>query len=372
MRNKSCFSFKLWTIILALSLAVSLMGCSGAETKPVSTGSKTTSTSTSKASTTTSASKTTPTTGSSTSTTTPPASNIVLDIELPPVRETLETLIFKVKPSVALNQIPVNTMWQWDFGDGTPLDTKIGLTEPFLTGGHRYLKNGDYVVTASLIDLATKKPLASVTKGFIISDIAAFKKTNHVRLTLAISGMGERKDVTEFESGMKTFDAEAYAKEPWNLEWYGEWRMGSPGDWRGDEIKFKASYHRVANTETGEQTTDYTVSGKIIVNKDGIQITDFSYDMELVNPDYNGTDGTWRFGYFLELLPLPITKISGGESPKFTYNLKGYEKIYYLIKSASYAESFPTGKIIEWYPEEIDDLTGSDLQVTLDTLVLHK
>jgi hypothetical protein len=286
--------------------------------------------------------------------------------------ETMETLIFKAIPSVALNQIPKNTMWQWDFGDGTPLDTKVGLTEPFLTSGHRYVKNGDYQVTLSLIDLTTKKPLASVTKGFIISDIAAFKKINHVRLTLAISGMAERKDITEFESGMKTFDAEIYAKDPWALEWYGEWRMGSPGDWRGDEIKFKGSFHRVASTETGEQTTDYSVSGKILVNKDGMQLVDFYFSKELENPNYKGTENTWRYGYLLELLPIPITKISGGVSPKFTYNLKGYEKIYYLIKYASYAESFPDGKIIDWFPEEIDNLTGSELQVILDTLVLHQ
>jgi hypothetical protein len=263
-------------------------------------------------------------------------------------------------------------MWQWDFGDGTPPDTKVGLTEPFLTSGHRYLKNGDYKVTLSLIDLATKKPLVTTTKGLIISDIAAFKKTNHVRLTLAISGMAERKDVTEFESSMKTFDAEIYAKAPLNFEWYDEWRMGSAGDWRGDEIKFKGSYELVAKTETGEQTTNYAMSGKIMVNADGIQLVDYYFTKELSNPNYKGTEGTWRFEYLLELMPIPITKINGGQSPKFQYHLKGYDKIYPLIKYASYAETFPTGKMIEWYPEEIDDLTSSDLQVTVDTLVLNR
>ena len=371
MKKRQLFSFRLLWVLLTPALVITLLSCTGAGNNSTNTTTKTTTKTTSSV-TTTSTSKTTATTTNTVQTTANPVSNISLDIELPPVLETMETLMFKAIPSVALNQIPVNTMWQWDFGDGTPLDTKVGLTEPFLTSGHRYLKNGDYKVTLNLIDLATKKPLATAAKGFIISDIAAFKKTNHVRLILALSGMAERKDVPEFEAGMKTFDAEIYAKDPWALEWYEEWRMGSPGDWRGDEIKFKGSYHLVANTETGEQTTDYLVNGKILVNKDGIQLVNFHFDKELINPNYKGTEATWRFGYLLELLPIPLTKINGGESPKFFYNLKGYEKIYYLIKYASYAETFPTGKIIEWYPEEIDNLTGSDLQVTLDTLVLHK
>jgi hypothetical protein len=373
MSKTPLFKYRLLFVVLMLVLISTLLSCTGGTASSTNTSTKSTST-TKIAVTTTSTSKTTSTVATSTTaqTTTGPGSSISLDIELPPVLETMETLMFKAIPNVPLNQIPVNTQWQWDFGDGTPLDTKVGLTEPFLTSGHRYTKNGDYKVTLNLVDLATKKPLATAVKGFIVSDIAAFKKINHIRLTLAISGMAERKDVTEFEASMKTFDAEIYDKDPWTFEWYEEWRMGSVGDWRGDEIKFKGSYHLVTNTETGEQTTNYAMSGKILVNTDGVQLVDFYFSKDLENPKYKGTEGTWRFEYLLELLPMPITKISGGKSPKFLYNLKGYEKIYPLTKYASYGETFPTGKIIEWYPEEIDNLTGSDLQVTLDTLVLHQ
>jgi hypothetical protein len=375
MQNRFSFSFSLLFIVLALVLLLTPLSCSNAESKTATNTTGTKTPSTSQTAVTASTSKTASTSAAATNTvsaTTAPVSNITLDIELPPVLETLETLMFKVVPNVPISQIPVNTQWQWDFGDGTALDTKVGLTEPFLTGGHRYTKNGDYKVTVNLIDLATKKPLATASKGFIVSDIAALKKTNHIRLTLALSGMAERKDVTEFEASMKTFDAEIYAKDPWTFEWYGEWRMGSAGDWRGDEIKFTGSYHMVADTETGEQTTDYTMSGKILVNTDGIQLVDFNFSKEFENPKYKGTEWTWRFEYQLELMPLPVTKISGGESPKFLYNLKGYEKLYPLTKYAFYGETFPTGKIMEWFPQEIDDLTSSDLQVTLDTLVLHR
>ena len=148
--------------------------------------------------------------------------------------------------------------------------------------------------------------------------------------------------------------------------------MGSPGDWRGDEIKFKGSYQQVLKTETGEQTKNYGMSGKILVNTDGIQLVDFAYSHDLANPKYKGTQGFWGYEYVLELKPITITKISGGETPKFQYRLKGYDKLYYLVKDAFYGENFPTGKITEWHPEEVDALTGSDLQVTVDTLVLRR
>jgi hypothetical protein len=371
MGKGSSFGFGWLFIVLTLALLVISLSCTSVDNKSTIADTTTTSTTTPAVTATSTSTATTPI-KSSVQPTATPIINISLDIEVPPVLETLETMVFKAKPNVALNQIPVNTMWQWDFGDGTPPDTKVGLTEPFLMSGHRYAKNGDYQITLSLIDLATKKPLTTTTKRLIISDIASFKKTNHLRLTLAISGMAERKDVTEFESSMKTFDAEAYSKDPWNLEWIDEWRMGSPGDWRGDEIKFKGSYQLITKTETGEQTKNYSMSGKILVNTDGIQLVDFDYLYDLSNPNYKGTDGYWGYEYVLELKPIPITKINGGESPKFQYNLKGYDKLYPLIKNAVYTETFPTGKMIEWYPEEIDALTGSNLQFTVDNLVLHR
>jgi hypothetical protein len=370
MRRRSTIGVSQLFTVLALALLVTALSCTNVDNKSPITNTTTTSITTAVG--TTSTSKATSPTTISVQPSANSATNISLDIELPPVLETLETMMFKAKPNVALNQIPVNTMWQWDFGDGTPLDTKVGLTEPFLTSGHRYTKNGDYQITLSLIDLATKKPLTTTTKKMIISDIAAFKKTNHLRLTLAISGMAERQDVTEFESSMKTFDAEAYSKEPYNLEWFGEWRMGSPGDWRGDEIKFKSSYQLISKTETGDQTKNYSMSGKILVNTDGMQLVDFKYSQDLSNPNYKGTAGYWRYEYALEMNPMPITKINGGNSPKFQYHLKGYDQVYPITKYVFYGETFPTGKIIEWYPEEIDDLTGSDFQLTVDTLVLHK
>jgi hypothetical protein len=371
MIKRSPFSFRLLFAVLALALSITSLSCTSTDNKSTIASTKTTSTATA-AVTTASTSKTTTPAKSTVPPTAASPANISLDIELPPVLETLETMMFKAKPGVALNQIPVNTMWQWDFGDGSPPDTKVGLTELFLTTGHRYVKNGDYQVTLSLIDLATKKPLATAAKRFIISDIASFKKTNHLRMTLTISGMEERKDAIGFESYMKTFDAELFTREPWTFEWFGEWRMGSPGDWRGDEIKFKGDYLLVANTETGEQTITYSMSGKILVNTDGMQLVDFDYTKELKNPDYKGTDKNWSYEYGLGLAPIPITKITGGESPKFQYHLKGFDNINPLIKTVGYYEIFPDGKMIEWHPEITDDLTESDLQIIMDTLVMHR
>jgi hypothetical protein len=129
MGKRSPFGFRLIFIILALALLLAPLSCTSAGKKSTiedtntNTNTKTAST-TKTAVTTTSASKTTPTTTNSLQTTATSAPNISLDIELPPVIETMETLMFKALPDVALNQIPVNTQWQWDFGDGTPLETK--------------------------------------------------------------------------------------------------------------------------------------------------------------------------------------------------------------------------------------------------------
>jgi hypothetical protein len=300
------------------------------------------------------------------------ASNISLDIELPPTLETVENLVFKVKPSVALEAIPVNTQWQWDFGDGTPLDTRVGRTEPFLSTGHRYAKNGDYQVKVSLVDLTTKKTLATTTKGFIISDIVSIKKVNHMQLILKLSGETEVKDSkgvwVSSQAYLRTFNEELFRKQPWTFEWTNEWRSGSAGRWGGDEIKFKGTYRTVQNTETGEQTKEYSVTGKITVSSEGIKLVDYSSAWSLRNPNYKGSAAGWFVDTAVELKPIPITKISGGDAPKFQNRIQGYESVWGYLIDAAYGESHPNGNEDGWQFMEMPQLPGTELQIVFDTL----
>jgi hypothetical protein len=362
--------------LIMLVMVMVLSGCGGikpgiddpdTETETETTSSATQTTHISVSST----SAPTPTATTSVQTTTASGPSIALDVELPAELETITSLYFKVIPGVPLSQIPRNTKWQWDFGDGSPLDTKVGLTEAYLTNAHSYAKNGDYKVTVSLIDTNTQKSLGTVTKGFIVSDIVSLKKANHFRLTMALSGYVSRTDSIASDYSMKYYDAELKTRDPWTFEWFGEWRQGSAGDWRGDEIKFKGTYERVADTETGQQTTYYTVSGKFLVNTDGIKLTEFYFYGTFDNPAYKGTQADWHYDYLLEFMPVPITKITGGASPKYTYHLKGYEAVYNQVSSISYYERLPDGKSYNWEPEEVEELADSDLLVTIDNLVMN-
>jgi hypothetical protein len=296
-------------------------------------------------------------------------SNMSLDIEMPVLLETLETLIFNVKPTVTTGQIPPNALWQWEFGDGTPLETKLA-SSPMV--GHRYTKIGVYTIKVSLIDQLSKQALATTSKGFIISDIDSIKKTNHLRLTLVLSGQTSySQDAHPPEYNLKTFDSELYLKDPWTFEWFEEWRNGDPGRWGGDEIKFKGDFLSENQAETGTQTTEYWVSGKIVATAEGMMLEDYYYFKKFSNPDYKGTDKEWRYDYQLEMKPIPITKVTGGKSPKYQYHLQGYEKIYPYIDYAGYTDNYYNSRAeIQWQPMFLDNLKGSDLQIAIDTYKL--
>lgn len=375
MKTKHSNGLRILYFIWILVFVLALIGCDSI-TKSETTGgaanekssSATTTTKTTVTNTQT-ASITTPT-PQTTSIASSPKSNISLDIEMPVILETVETLIFKVKPTITSGQIPVNALWKWEFGDGTQPETKLA---EYLTAGHRYNKVGVYTIKLSLIDQPSKQALVTTTKGFIISDIDSIKKTNHLRLTLVLSGQTSyRQEVQQPEYNKKTFDSELYLKDPWTFEWFEEWRSGDAGRWGGDEIKFKGDYFSQTLAETGTQTTEYWVSGKIVSTAEGMRLEDYYYYKKFSNPEYKGTDKEWMFNYQLELKPIPITKVSGGESPKYQYRVQGYEKIYPYIEYAGYTDNFYNSKAeIQWQPMFIDYLPGSDLQIAIDTYKLN-
>jgi hypothetical protein len=302
-----------------------------------------------------------------------PASGLKLEVELPAVLETLETLIFKVKPNVPLDQIPKNTQWRWEFGDGSPPETKIGTTEPFLTGGHRYNKNGDYQVKVSLVDLTTKQELASAAKGFIVSDIASIRVTNHLQLILSLSGLMTHEPPTaDYDFVMWDLGDEIFRKPPYAFEWTDEWRNGSPGGWRGDEIKFKGSFKSVIQSETGTQTREHFISGTISVSPEGMTLSNYYYVLDFENPNYKNTGGGWTYGKELKLKPIAIAKVNGGASPKFQFRAKGYEPIYNCLTYAGYSEHFYDDKERYWSPQPRETLTQSNMVLTFETLNLNR
>lgn len=311
------------------------------------------------------------TTTTSTNTNSTDKPNIALEIEIPEVLETLETIMFKANLSVALDKLPLNATWQVEFGDGTPVETKVGREESDLLFGHRYLKNGDYQIKLSLTDPTTKQTLATATEKFIISDITSIRKTNHLQLILTLSGKTERKDTTAVpEYNLRYFNDDLKPKEPWTFEWFDELRTGSPGQWGGDEIKFKGSYKSISNVDSGTQTKEYWISGKIVVDRDGIKLVDYNHMKQFSNPNYNGTGKEWSYDYSLKLNPVPITKLVGGDSPKYQYHLQGYDQIYPYVEFATYSEHFADGKEIQWQPMLKPELTGSDLSIIIETFKL--
>ena len=307
----------------------------------------------------------------STATTTPKPTALTysLEIELPSVLETVETLMFRVKPAVPLDQLPQNSFWKWDFGDGTPGDTKVGRTEPYLTTGHSFTKNGDYQVRVSLIDQDKKQEVGSATKRFIISDITAIKRINYLELIYKISGLNEYTPPTSnyYDFVMRNMGGGISLKQ-WTLEWCEEWRSGSEGGWRGDEIKFKGTYTSSINSDTGIQNKQYAISGMFFTSPEfnGLKLSNFTYEMLFDNPNYKGTANMWRFEYYLELKDIFLSKVRGGTNPWFQYRTKGYEQVYNYTKSASYFEHFPDNREIEWSPQPRENLTDSALEFIFD------
>jgi hypothetical protein len=375
MKKKQSNRLIIIYFLLVLGFLLSLIGCNSTA-KPETTGAAPNEKSNS--TTTTGIKATTTNTQNPSNTTLAPQttsissnlkSNISLDIELPAFLETLETLIFNVKPAITSGQIAPNALWQWEFGDGTPSETKLAS---YLTVGHRYNKVGAYKIKVSLIDQATKQALATATKSFIISDIDSIKKSNHLRVMVTLSGQTEyRQGAYPPEYNLKTFDSELYRKDPFTFEWYEEWRNGDAERWGGDEIKFKGDWGSVNEVESGTQTTEYWMSGKIVVTTEGMKLVDYYYYKKFDNPAYKGTDKEWMYDYQLNLNPIPLTKVTGGESPKYQFRLQGYKNIYPYIEYAGYTDNFYNSKAeIQWLPMEVPSLTGSDLQIAIDTYKL--
>jgi hypothetical protein len=122
-----------------------------------------------------------PTTTPPTSTPTPApptgTENKQIGLRIDPAEATSETglgLTFIAQPTVNLQELPADCLWEWDFGDSTDIVNLTGNLNN--TVWHAYLLNGQYTVKLSLHD-AKQNLLATATSKVAIDDLAVLKST---------------------------------------------------------------------------------------------------------------------------------------------------------------------------------------------------
>ena len=301
--------------------------------------------------------------------------NISLDIELPSLLETAQGMTFKAKPDVPLTQIPQNTAWLWDFGDDTAPVTQVGRTEAYLNAGHVYARNGEYQIRLSLIDRTTKKEYASTIKDLVINDSASLRKTNHakiiVRLNGDVSGNGPGQGwLVNDEAGFTatTFGGEYSNLSPTLFEWAGERSAGwgsMSGDWRGQENDFIGTL-KITSTKS-EEEINKSFAGTVAITPDGISLKTGGCDYSLYYPNYEGSGKLWHIYEDLTLNDVPLTKLWGGDYPKYYCLLQGESVVPYVV-GANSSEFFPNGQENTWNYMWVDTLPPIEIEITFDRL----
>jgi len=288
-------------------------------------------------------------------TTTP---NVTLDIIPPPLLETMQTLIFKVKPSTAPELIPENTAWKWDFGDDSQPVTKVGRIEADLVCGHNYYKNGSFNVKVSLVDKTSGQVLATTTESIVVDDSASIRKTNIFKIGLRVYGTEEyglvtsgvyRKQGTQDTHivGGATFPREYTTSD---LQQTYVWKDGG---------RFEATWINVATSWRGIQTTIINVQGHIAVTPDGIQLYSCTYNYSMSFPNYEGKGVEWKVTERWELKDILLTKNAWGEKPEYKFRLEGKGIAQHIVTVAS-EEYSPNGSRYIFLTPQWDNLPSGD------------
>jgi PKD repeat protein len=257
-------------------------------------------------------------------------SGISLDIQTPALLESNIGLNFKAIPSVPLEQIPQNTAWKWDFDDGTPPYTRIGRTEVYLTATHPFAKNGTYNITLSLVDRTSDQVYATTTKKITIDDSASLSKTNRISTSLYVYGKVEG-DGPGFGLTLKGFGHGFYQQPP--LQTF-QWPSAT---------SFKGTWQQTSTTSRGVQTNTHELQGTISVSSQEIKITSYTYTHTFSSPDYEGPGKGWKYTENVVLKDIPLTKINGGDAPKYTAKIQGKDLAQYVVQT-SREEFFANGQ----------------------------
>jgi hypothetical protein len=290
--------------------------------------------------------------------------NISLDIELPSLLETVQVITFKAKPSVPLAQIPQDTAWVWDFGDSTAPYTQIGRGENYLNAPHTYAKNGDYQIRLGLIDRTTKREYVSTVKKITINDSVSLQNTNHARIIVKLNGMVLGNGPGQGWA-QQTFGDEFSNLAPTTFEWTGEWTGGWTGGWKGQDNYFTGALNFVS-TKT-EETIGKTAEGTVSITPEGITLKTCGCVYSLYYPNYEGSGKPWEIYSSVTLNDIPLTKISGGEYPKYYCSLQGKSVEPHVVQLIS-SESFPNGQENGWFYGWSDELPPIEIEITFDRL----
>lgn len=297
------------------------------------------------------------------------ASNISLVVEPPPLLETMQTLMFKVKPSVSTSLLPENTAWKWDFGDKSEPVTKVKTgTEADLVCGHNYYTNGSFNVKVSLVDKTSGQVLATITKGIVVDDSVSIRKTNLFKIGLRVYGTEEYGLVTNgvYQKqgtqdthivGGATFPREYTSS---NLKQTFVWKDGGA---------FEATWKNIATTSRGTQTTIMNVQGHIAVTPEGIQLYSCTYNYSMSFPNYEGKGIEWKVTEKWELKDILLTKNAWGEKPEYLFRLEGKNVTQHIVKLTS-EEYSPSGSRYIFLSPQWDNLPSGDppyIEVVFDT-----
>ena len=95
---------------------------------------------------------------------------------------------------------------------------------------------------------------------------------------------------------------------------------------------------------------------------------DCYYTSSFSNPNYKGGAEAWVWDDSFLLKPIPLSKISGGDKPKFQCLVNGYEQVYAYFQEGHYYEYVPKGKESHWTPMYVESLPGSSLTVTFSAV----
>jgi PKD repeat protein len=295
-------------------------------------------------------------------------SNITLDVEPPPLLETLQTLNFKVKSNVSPELLPQNTVWKWDFGDDSQPVTKVGRTAADLVCGHNYYKNGGFNVKVSLVDKTSGQVLATTTKSIVVDDSASIRKTDLFKIGLRVYGTEEYGMVTNgVYQKQGTQDTHIVGGATFPRE-YAIPTLQQTFVWK-DGGAFEATWKNIATTSRGTQTTIMNVQGHIAVTPEGIQLYSCTYNYSMSFPNYEGKGIEWKVTEKWDLKDILLTKNAWGEKPEYLFRLEGKNIAQHIIKLTS-EEYSPSGSKYIFLNPQWDNLPSGDppyIEVVFDT-----
>jgi hypothetical protein len=116
-----------------------------------------------------------------------------------------------------------------------------------------------------------------------------------------------------------------------------------------------------------EERIEKTAEGTVSITPEGISLKTCGCVYSLYYPNYEGSGKLWEIYSELIIKDVSLTKISGGEYPKYYCSLIGKSVEPHVDKFVS-SESFPNGQENSWFYEWSDELPPIEIEITFDRL----